>query len=181
MDSQKDIQPDSQEERFMVLFSINKRKIYAYILAALGNRNVADDIMQQTLLTMWRNFSRFEEGTNFAAWGKTIAKYRIFSYRRKQAKEMLLGDEALQRVLDLSQSVEMRSDERQRAMEGCLKKLSDQHLKLIQLRYNQEYTCTLISEKLNRPISTVYKTLARIHASLHDCILRTLRVWEAEA
>lgn len=168
------------EEKFMLLFSLNHHRIYTYILSVLGVRSVVDDIMQQTLLAMWRTFSKFEEGTNFAAWGKTIAQYEIMTYRKKQARELLLDNESLQKIMDQYDEVHDHSDERQKAMDGCLKKISEHNLKLIRLRYHEGRTCKQISEQLSRPAVTIYKRFATIHASLQECISRTLEIWERQ-
>ena len=175
------MKPNDQGEQFVFLMSTNQRKIYSYVLTAVGRQNVAEEIMQQTCLTMWRGFSRFEEGTNFSAWGKEIAKYEIFNYRKKKAKELFLDHESLNRVLEASQKVEKSSDQRMKALEGCLKKLTEKRRRLIQYRYNEGLACSTIAEKTNFPVSTIYKTLARVHASLQDCIHQTLILWEAEA
>jgi RNA polymerase sigma-70 factor (ECF subfamily) len=175
------MKPKGREEQFILLLSENQRKIYSFVLSTVGRQNVAEEIMQQTCLMMWRNFSHFEEGTNFSAWGKEIAKYEIFNYRKRKAKELLLDHESLNKVLEASQQVEKSSDQRMKALDGCLKKLTEKNRCLIQYRYNEGLTCSVIAEKMNFPISTIYKTLSRVHTSLQDCIHRTLLLWEVEA
>jgi RNA polymerase sigma-70 factor, ECF subfamily len=175
------MKPTNLEEQFIFLMSTNQRKIYSYVLTAVGRQAIAEEIMQQTFLMMWRNFSRFEEGTNFSAWGKEIAKYEIFNYRKKKAKELFLDHESLSRVLEAAQEVEKAADQRMKALDGCLKKLTDKNRSLIQYRYTEGLACSIIAEKMNFPVSTIYKTLARIHSSLQECIHRTLILWEAQA
>ena len=181
MNSDQNAKLNSQCEKFTLLMSQNQRKIYLYVLSAIGSRSIADDIMQQTVLSMWRTFSRFEEGTNFVAWGKAIAKYQILTYRRKEARELFLDNEAFQKILDLYEVVEKRFDNRQEALDGCLKKLNDSNLKLVQMRYHNECSCKEIAKKLNRPITSIYSLFFHIHASLEDCIRKTLAIWETEA
>ena len=177
----RSMEPKGPEEQFICLLSANQRKIYAFILSAVTNQSVAEEIMQQTLLMMWRNFSRFEEGTSFSAWGKAIAQYEIFNYRKKNAREIILSQESLDKVLEASQKVEQSSDQRIKALDGCLKKLAGKKQSLIRYRYHEGLSCKAISDKMNIPIYTVYKTFARLHAALQDCVRRTLVVWESEA
>lgn len=173
--------PADQGEEFVLLMSVNQRKIYSYILAAVGRQTIADELMQQTSLTMWRNFSRFQRGTNFAAWGKEIAKYEILTYRKKKSKELFLDQESLSRVLEAHQQIEKSSDQRMKALDGCLKKLTEKKRCLIQYRYYDGLPCSAIAEKMKTPVSTIYKTLARVHLLLQDCIHRTLVLWESES
>jgi RNA polymerase sigma-70 factor (ECF subfamily) len=175
------MKPNGPEEQFIFLLSTNQRKIYSYILTAVGRQTVAEEIMQQTLLVMWRNFTRFEEGTNFSAWGKEIAKYEVFNYRKKKTRELFLDEESLDKILNVSQKIAQSSDQRIKALDGCLKKLTEKKRCLIHYRYSEGLSCSLIAEKVNSPVSTIYKTFVRVHASLLDCIRRTLLIWEAEA
>jgi RNA polymerase sigma-70 factor (ECF subfamily) len=175
------MKPKNHEEQFILLMSTNQRKIYSFILTAVGRQTIAEEIMQQTFLMMWREFSRFQEGTNFSAWGKEIAKYEIFNYRKKKARELFLDHESLSKVLEASQKIEMSSDQRMMALDGCLKKLTPKNRSIIQYRYNEGLACSVIAEKVNSPINTVYKMLARIHSSLQECIHRTLILWDAPA
>ncbi|HOQ05703.1 MAG TPA: sigma-70 family RNA polymerase sigma factor [Anaerohalosphaeraceae bacterium] len=168
-------------EEFVFLMSTNQRKIYSYILAAVGRQSIADEIMQQTSLTMWRNFARFQRGTNFTAWGKEIAKYEIFTYRKKNSKEQFLDPESLRRVLEASQKVEKSSDQRMKALEGCLEKLTEKKRSLLQYRYQEGLSCSAVADKMQLPLATVYRTMARIHKVLQDCIHRTLILWETES
>lgn len=174
------MKPEGPEEQFIFLLSIHQRKIYSFILSAVSRQNAAEEIMQQTLLMMWRNFSHFEEGSCFAAWGKAIAKYEIFNYRKKNARELILGQRALDKILEASQRVEETSDQRIKALDGCLKKLAGKKRTLIHSRYSEGLSCKAIAEKMNIPIYTVYKTFARLHSSLQECVRRTLVVWESE-
>jgi RNA polymerase sigma-70 factor (ECF subfamily) len=168
------------KEEFLSLLAENQRKLFSYIMAVVGRRNIAEDIMQQTLLIMWRDFCKFEKGTNFSAWGKKIAYYRILTYQRQNAKLILLDGKTVQEISDLSKEVSRNSDERAKALEGCMKKLKESNLRLIVMRYHKEMSCKEISETINRPIQTVYKSLARTYTALKSCIDETIVVWNSD-
>ncbi len=42
-----------------------------------------DDVLQDTLAVMWKKFDNFKIGTDFVAWGKTIARYKIMNHLKK--------------------------------------------------------------------------------------------------
>jgi RNA polymerase sigma-70 factor (ECF subfamily) len=169
------------KEEFLSLLAANQRKIFSYILAAVGRRNIAEEIMQQTLLIMWKDFDRFETGTNFSAWGKKIAYHKILEYRKRNAKSVLFDSEVLQKFLDMSQKTSTGSDDRGKALEGCMKKLKESSLRILSMRYNQQKSCKEISEEIDRPIQTVYKNMSRIYMALKECIDRTIAVWSSES
>ena len=173
-------QLDGKEE-FLSLLTANQRKVFLYILAAVGTKNIAEEIMQQTLLIMWRDFEKFETGTNFSAWGKKIAYHKILEYRKQNAKSVLFDSDVMQRVLDMDKKTSMDSDQRVKALEGCMKKLKESSLRILSMRYNQQMSCKEISEEIDRPIQTVYKNMSRICIALKDCIDRTISVWSSES
>jgi len=168
------------KEEFLSLLAASQRKVFSYILAVVGKRNIAEEIMQQTLLIMWRDFDKFEIGTNFSAWSKTIAYHKILEHRKRNAKEVLFNSEVMQKVLVLNKKTTRNSNERVEALEGCKKKLKESSRRLISMRFNQRMSCKEISESINCPIQTVYKNMSRIFTALKDCIDRTISVWSTE-
>ena len=83
--AQNDQPADSaQTERFLRHFLSHQNRIYATILMLIPNNADAEDLFQETATVLWRKFGEFTEGTNFAAWAASIARYRVLNYRKKQ-------------------------------------------------------------------------------------------------
>lgn len=168
------------KEEFLSLLASNQRKVFSYILSAVGSRSTAEEIMQQTLLIMWKDFDKFEPGSNFCAWGKKIAYHKILEYRKLNAKFVFLDRQVMQKVMDLNEKTSGNSNDRALALEGCLKKLKESSLRIISMRYNQGMSCKEISEAVGCPVQTVYKNMSRIYTALKECIDRTIAVWSSE-
>lgn len=168
------------KDEFLSLLAANQRMVFSYILAAVGNRIAAEEIMQQTMLIMWKDFDKFEPGSNFCAWGKKIAYHRILEYRKQNAKLVFLDRAVIEQVLDLSENTSRESNDRALALEGCLKKLKKSSLRIISMRFNQGKSCKEISDAIGRPVQTVYKNMSRIYTALKECIDRTIAVWSSE-
>jgi len=167
------------KDEFLSLLAVEQRKVFSYILAAVGRRSMAEEIMQQTLLIMWRDFGKFERGTNFSAWGKKIAYHKILEYRRQNSK-VVFDSDVMQKIMDISQKTSMNSDKRVEALGGCMRKLKESSRVLLAMRYNRRMSCKEISEAMNCPIQTVYKNMSRVCIALKDCIDRTMTVWSSE-
>jgi RNA polymerase sigma-70 factor (ECF subfamily) len=56
----------------------------AFAVSLCGDRQQADDIVQETLLKAWAHFDRFQAGTNLRAWLFTILRNHFFSECRRQ-------------------------------------------------------------------------------------------------
>ena len=178
--NQKSTEYDPNRD-FVELFTKHQKRIFFYILSLVSNHSDAEDILQQTAGDMWKMFDRYERGTNFLNWSLTIAKFRVFKFRREQNKKVrVLNDIVFQK---LAEELIVRKDmgDRQIALEGCLKRLSNSERTLLRLHYEEGQTYRSIAEKYQYAERKLYTIMSRIHISLHDCILQTLVLWKGQS
>jgi RNA polymerase sigma-70 factor, ECF subfamily len=67
----------------------------AFAISLCGNRDRADDLVQETLVKAWNHLDSFEQGTNLKAWLFTILRNAYFSELRKSKREVADSDGAL--------------------------------------------------------------------------------------
>jgi RNA polymerase sigma-70 factor, ECF subfamily len=60
----------------------------AFAVTLCGDRERADDLVQETLFKAWNHLDSFKEGTNLKAWLFTILRNTYFSERRKRKREV---------------------------------------------------------------------------------------------
>ena len=60
----------------------------AFAVSLTGNRDRADDLVQDTLMRAWAYIDRFERGTNLEAWLFTILRNRFHSEYRSRRREV---------------------------------------------------------------------------------------------
>ncbi len=60
----------------------------AFAMSLCGNRDYADDLVQDTLVRAWAKMDRFQAGTNLHAWLFTILRHVFYSARRKRRREV---------------------------------------------------------------------------------------------
>ncbi len=60
----------------------------AFAVSLCGDRERADDLVQETLFKAWNHLNSFKEGTNLKAWLFTILRNTYFSERRKRKREV---------------------------------------------------------------------------------------------
>jgi RNA polymerase sigma-70 factor (ECF subfamily) len=63
-------------------------RLRAFAMSLCGNRDYADDLVQDTLMRAWGKMDRFEAGTNLHAWLFTILRHVFYSDRRKRRREV---------------------------------------------------------------------------------------------
>jgi len=63
-------------------------KLRAFAVSLSHDRDQAEDLIQETLLSACRNIDRFEPGTNLAAWLFTILRNHFYSEYRKRRRDV---------------------------------------------------------------------------------------------
>ena len=157
--------------RFLRLYTNIQSKLYFYVLAVIHNRQDADDIFQETVVTLWDNFDKYQEGTSFGAWAIGIAKNKVFDYLRENKKTKKLFDDSI--YSQLSELAEDKQDDfvdRQETLTSCIKKLKPSDDKLLTLRYHKSASMRQMSQMTGRSCDSLYKSMARIISQLRKCM-----------
>jgi len=161
---------DSKHEIFLTNVLRYQNRLFGYIYALIPNMAVVEDLVQETILVMWEKYDSFEEGTNFFAWAKKIAYFKVINYLEKSHNsEVYFSEEVIARI-DSYSSVFERADHRFEALENCMQKLSAKDKELLKLKYVEDLTIKEVAERLSRPVQGMYKVMARIHSALEDCV-----------
>lgn len=63
-------------------------RLRAFAISLCGDRQLADDLVQETLVKAWAHLDSFEDGTNLKGWLFTILRNTYFSERRKRRNEV---------------------------------------------------------------------------------------------
>lgn len=172
----------NQYEQFLALYSVNQRRIFAFILSLIPKRADAEDVLQQTAMDMWKLFDRFESGSDFVAWGMAVARFRVLKYRKQRQKEefvSFLNDEAFQLILDNFGKYPDSRNLQLPALEGCIQRLNEDEKLLLVQRYEDGQTYRAIAEKLQCSLQLVYKKMTVIHTNLLRCVRQTITIWDA--
>ncbi len=165
---------DSKYSVFLSNLLSHQDRLYGYIFALVPNITAVDDLVQETILVMWEKFDTFEPGTNYFAWAKKIAYYKVINYlERSHHSDIHFSKEVLESI-EKQTDVFEKSDIRVDALENCLKKLKGPDKELIKLKYVEGLTIKEVAVKTTRSIHGMYKIMARIHNMLENCIKRAL-------
>lgn len=167
------MQSDEKTERFVSLLASNQHRILAFIQSIVFNRADSEDIMQDTSTIMWRKFDEYKPGTDFTAWGITIAKFRILEHKKKK-KTFFLSDETLLLLANQSETMVPELEMRFEALEHCIKKLNSTDLKLLDLRFSSHYSAKDIANRVGTTLNMVYRHMSRIKSLLIHCVKKQL-------
>jgi len=165
----------SQHDQFAELFVRNENRIYRYILTLMPNWADADEIFQQTCLTVWKRWEEFDLKRPFTPWACGIAHNLVRNVSRKGERgQVLLGEEVLDTLGALRLEQEDALEEHREALAGCLGRLPREQRELIEDYYAGGQDVGSLARRLGRTPNVVYKTLRKVRGMLHDCITGAL-------
>ena len=165
-------------ESFVRYFSKYEGNVRAFVASLLQDWSGVDEVVQATSIVMWRKFDQFDqegEESNFLKWAFMIARFDVLKYRSKVARDRLVFSDDVHALLDReAESVAAAQSEREWALQSCIKKLAPAQRELIEATYGSGVSIKDASLQVGRTPTALYKALARIRDSLHDCIEKTL-------
>ena len=146
--------------------------LYGAAVRLSGPRAEADDLVQETLLSAWQSWDRFEEGTNLRAWlHRIMVNGYITQYRRRKRERRALDvdTDPGRRELFLSDSQQalegpdggVRYGGLGRSLRDALDALPDEFRAVIVMADLCEMTYREIADQLGCPIGTVMSRLHR--------------------
>jgi RNA polymerase sigma-70 factor (ECF subfamily) len=170
--------PDStaDTEAYLRLLTQHDRWLATYVYSLVASTADAQDILQEVKVTMWKQFAKFEPGTNFRAWARQIATHQILNYRRavKKLPNAQLEEQFIEVV---AAEIDRRADlldHKADALRICLRKLPEAHRKIVVWRYYEDCGVEEIAAKSERTVEAVYRLLSRIREVLNECVSRQL-------
>lgn len=154
----------------------NARRLYSYILTLMHHDPAADDVFQETSMLAWEKFDQFQAGSDFFAWARRVAYFRVLNYWHSQKRgPQTIGEaffESVEREMD---GMSDQLDAELKALAECYQKLSPKQRDLIDRRYATGAVTREVAEQIGRPLSTVYRMLNQVHEILLRCIERVMQ------
>lgn len=80
-------------DAFLAQLEPLRHQLYGYACRALRRPAAAADALQEVVLTAWREFPRFEAGTNFRAWIFRIMVNTVFNFNKRAGRERVAADD----------------------------------------------------------------------------------------
>ncbi|MBL8797003.1 MAG: sigma-70 family RNA polymerase sigma factor [Planctomycetia bacterium] len=159
------------KDEFITHLTMAQPSLWAYVLSLLPDHVAAQDVLQETNLTLWRKAGNFQPGTSFIAWACQVAYFHVLSYRRRMRRDRLVLDDSVLAYLAERQAERAETlDNRLAALRGCLEKLPEASRRLLQERYAPGGSVKDLAESDGRSVAAVSQVLYRIREKLLSCI-----------
>ena len=131
-------------------------RVYYKVLSVVKNDDDAEDICQETFISVYKNLSKFREESNIYTWIYRIAINKTYDFFKKRKLEFEINDDVLFLPEDINFDTKVILEEK-------LKLISEKEKEIVVLKDIYGYKLKEIAEMKNMNLSTVksvyYKAL----------------------
>ena len=155
---------------FARLFHRFSPRLRTYLTRMGLTDGAAEDVTQETLLTVWRKADQFDpKRATAAGWIFAIARNRRIDVLRR---ERTRGDDRVDEPAcePLSPEQELKTQEGETRLREALHELPLGQAVVLQLSYFEELSHPEIARKLGLPLGTVKSRIRRASASLREAL-----------
>jgi RNA polymerase sigma-70 factor (ECF subfamily) len=138
------------------LFARHRTSVYRWLLRFVSNETLAEDLLSEVFLGVWRQAARFEYRSSVSTWLLSIARHKALSARRHRTEAEL--DEKIEAtVADPADDPEVALQEKDRdeLLRRALTRLSPEHRQVIDLVYYHEKSVDEVAQIIDVPPATV--------------------------
>ncbi len=138
--------------------------LYRYALRLTGNREIAEDIVQDTTIKAWKRLETFKQGERWSPWLYRIARNSAIDHLRKRRMNVFSdyeredGENALTEGLSddgpMPDLPSMREEDK-KVLENALLELPLIYREVLHLYYDEDMTLAECAKTLERPLETV--------------------------
>jgi RNA polymerase sigma factor (sigma-70 family) len=166
------------ESALRELYDLTSARLYGVALRVVGNREWAEDVLQEAYLNIWRIAGNYRAALSPPlAWMGVIVRSRALDFLRRRASERADAGVELEGIvtdtvaadspdpLDASQASQQAW-----ALHECLRKLEARQRELVSLAYLRDLSHGELAERLRLPLGTVKTWIRRGIEQLRGCM-----------
>lgn len=162
----------AQTEEFVLLFSEHQRELLKFIFLLIPDRAVAEDVLQETSVILWRKFGEFQRGTDFFRWAAQVARNKVRDFRKGAARDRhrFWSDDLIESIADTRLDDSDSLLQQRTLLAECVRRLTPADRELIRRCFGGNSTIKAVADRVGRPVNTLYKALNRIRKRLMECV-----------
>jgi RNA polymerase sigma factor (sigma-70 family) len=170
--------PGDAEAALRELYDLTSGRLYGVALRVVGNREWAEDVLQETFLNIWRAAADYRSVLSPPlAWLGLMARSRALDFLRRRASERADAgvelDEAMTETLPGESPNPMdtsQASEQAWALHECLRKLEARERELVSLAYFRDLSHSELARQLRLPLGSVKTWVRRALEQLRGCL-----------
>ncbi len=171
----------SPERRLSAVESLLLRhaeRIKLFLHALARDRDLAEDLFQEVFITAVHKADDFQEGTDFLAWVRAIARNKVLdalrARRRRSRRHILLQPQTIELLAAEAPVIDADWDHHRFALRACLEEMPARLRELLRMRYADEMRPAAIARIRQVSANVISVSLHRARVALRSCIQRRM-------
>ncbi|MFN2221124.1 MAG: sigma-70 family RNA polymerase sigma factor [Chloroflexota bacterium] len=158
------------DQAFAELYQRHSQAIFNYLLRLIHDQGLAEDLLQETFVAVWRGADGFKHQSQVKTWLIRIAHNSAVTWLRRHRPQSMQDD---LEVVDDAPGPEMLLliDWRNAALLSALNALSPNHRAVVELAFVQELPYSDIAEIMECPVGTVKSRMNYALKHLHGLMI----------
>lgn len=156
-----------------LVYQLTSAKLFGICLRICGDRQAAEDILQDVYVKVWRRAGSFDaERASPISWLAMIAHNAAIDWRRAQHCHAVLDYDGIRAIVDeapLADAV-AEQDEDQRRLLACLDSLDSTQSSAIRRAFLDGMTYQQLSDETGTPLGTIKSWIRRGMQKLKECV-----------
>ena len=158
---------------FERLYEATRAKLYGVLLRILRRPDLAEEVMQETYLKVWKSADKFDPTVaSPITWMVAMARNRAIDIVRKKGEASIEEEPAALGVAAETPAQLARremTDELRRLL-SCLGKLDPEKQRIVLLAYYSGWSRDQLAQKLDIPVNTIKTWLRRSLLEIRECM-----------
>jgi len=175
LDAQTLLSRGDRRGAIAALMDAHGEAVFGLCVRVLGDRALAEDVLQQVFLEAHRDIDRYQGRSSLSTWLKGIASHRCkdaIKSRKRREQRLDSDDRAALDAVDPSAAPHERLDHARVvvALEDCLTKLSDDVRMSVLLRFQSDMTYDEMAGVLDANPDALHARVSRALPVLKRCL-----------
>lgn len=162
------------------LYDMTCAKLYGVALRVVGNRNWAEDVLQEAYLNIWRIAGDYRAALSPPmAWMGVVVRSRGLDFLRRRASQRADQGQELDDMVNETVASDAPSpmdttqaSEQSWALHECLRQLEARQREVVSLAYLRDLSHSELAAQLQLPLGTVKTWIRRGLEQLRGCMAR---------
>ena len=139
-----------------IMFARHRVKVFRFIQGIVRNTAVAEDLVSQVFLDVWRSANSFESRSRVSSWLLSIARLKALNSFRTRRHANIDREDVIE-VVDPADTPDVMLERKRtnNMLFACIDKLSPAHREIISLVYYHEKSVAEVSAIVGIPHATV--------------------------
>ena len=167
---------DADERALAQLYGHMSRKIFAFALRHVDDRDLAEGVVVETMFEVWKNAARFIGGSTVSTWILGIARHKALDEVRRRARYVPFDETTGAEITDDAATAfdGIAANQTREQLSNCIAKLPVEQRECIHLAFYEELSLAEISDIQGVPENTVKTRLFHARRKLKILLSRRM-------